>query len=153
VSEEKEGLKEKALRAYKEYLERERKIREKKARDIAGRAREEFIQRFETEPEETVPISPYECLLKSDGLKFRAVEDGHKIRLFVFTECQCCHSLFEKRVTSLRALGEVLSETCICEKCKEAFGAIAEGTSREEEIIKKLCEVLKMLRDYDMDCD
>ena len=148
MSEEKNGLRGKAIRAYKEYLEKKGKIRKKKIRDIAERVREEFIQRFKTEPENIVPISPYECLLKSDGLKFRAVEDEHKIRFFVFTECQCCHSLFEKRVTSLRALGEVLSETCICEKCKEAFGVIVDKTSREEEDIKKLCEVLKMLRDY-----
>ena len=120
MSEEKEGLKEKALSAYKEHLEFLREREREETQKFMERAREEFIQRFETEPEKVTAVSPYECHLECDGLKFRAVEVRGGFRIYVLLKCEKCQRTMEEWVPSLLSLGSVLIEPHICFECREA---------------------------------
>ena len=153
MEEEMKGLREKALRAYKEHLEQRELAWRAKAQSFAEVVEKDFRERFETEPEKVSAVSPYLCFLESDGLKFKVINDRCKMRFFVLLECERCHRIFERMITSLRSLGEALSETRICEECEKCSKGIKEEQSTEEKIVKKLCEVLEMLRDYGSGCD
>jgi len=148
-----ESLKEKAIQAYEEHQRQRELAWRAKAQSFAEVVEKGFIERFKTEPEKVVVVSPYECHLECDGLKFKVVNDRCKMRFFVLLECEKCHRIFEKMVTSLRSLGEALSETRICEECEKRSKEVEKELSIEEKIVRKLCEVLKMLRDYEAGCD
>jgi len=143
-----ESLKEKAIRTYEEHLRRRELAWRAKAQSFAEVVEKDFKERFKTEPEKVVAVSPYECHLECDGLEFKAVNDRCRMRFFVLLECEKCHRIFERMVTSLRSLGEALSETRICVECEKRSKENRKEPSTEEKIVKKLCEVLEMLRDY-----
>ena len=152
MSEEKEGLMEKALRAYEERQRQWEERRKEETQDFAEEARKEFAERFETEPEVVSPVSPSKCFLECDGLKFRAERSIYGTLFFIMKNCGRCGRIFEKKVRSLEEIGTVLVEMHFCEECEGRSEKIEEEPSTEEKIVKKLCEVLEMLRDYDMDC-
>ena len=116
----KERLIEKALRTYREHLEFRREVEKKETQKFAEEARKEFTRRFETEPEMITAVSPNECHLECDGLKFRAVMTRGDFRFYVLLKCEKCQRTTEKWVTSLLSLGEALTEQCICFECREA---------------------------------
>ena len=118
MSEEKEGLKGKALSAYKAFLEGRRKAREVTVQVFAEEAAEEFKERFGKEPEEVLPVSGNESLLVCDGLTFRVKKRGAEILFYVILECEKCRHSFERLAQSLITLGAVLSEPQICLECK-----------------------------------
>ena len=118
MSEEKNGLKEKALSAYKAFQEEQKKVREAAAQVFAEKAIKEFKWAFEREPEKVIPVSGNECLLICDGLKFRAKGEGAGVSFYLRLECERCGRTFERNVASLIVLGAVLSEPQICLECK-----------------------------------
>ena len=120
MSKEKERLTEKALRTYREHLEFRREAEKKETQKFAEEAKREFIQRFDTVPEKITAVSPNECHLECDGLKFRAVMTRGDFRFYVLLKCEKCQRTTEKWVTSLLSLGEALTEPCICFECREA---------------------------------
>jgi len=153
VSEEKEGLREKALRAYEERQRQWEERRKEETQDFAEEARKEFAERFETEPEVVSPVSPSRCFIECDGLKFRAERSIYGTLFFIMKNCGRCGRIFEKKVRSLEEIGTVLMERHFCEECEKGTKEVKEEPSMEEKIVRKLCEVLEMLRDYDMGCD
>ena len=120
MSKEKTRLIEKALSAYKEHLEFQRKKEREETQKFMEGARKEFIQRFETEPEKITAVSPNECYIECDGLRFRAVETREGFRIYVLLKCEKCQRTIEEWVTSLLSLGAVLTEPHICFECREA---------------------------------
>ncbi|UYL65013.1 MAG: hypothetical protein QIT33_gp51 [Methanophagales virus PBV300] len=118
MGEEREGLKEKALSAYKEFLERQEREKEAAAQVFTEKAIEEFKRKFEKEPERVISVSWDECLLISDGLKFRAKKKGPGVLFYLRLECEKCRRPIEREVASLITLGAVLSEPQICLECK-----------------------------------
>ena len=149
MSKEKNGLREKAIQAYREHQRELEEEREKRGRDFAERARKEFVERFKTEPERVSPVSPTECFLECDGLKFRAKHTLYGTRFFIIRNCGKCGGIFEERVGWLEDIGAALMEKHLCEKCVERPKEVEKEPSTEEKIVKKLCEVLEMLRDYE----
>ena len=120
MSEGMEGLKEKALSAYKALLEEREREWERLVRKFAGEVKGVFKRRFGETPEEVIPVSWDECLLVCDGLKFRAKRKGAGIDFFVIVKCEKCHCLIERGVMTLARLGEILSEPYICVECRLA---------------------------------
>jgi len=120
VSEEKEGLMEKALRTYREHLEFRREVEKKETQKFAEEVKREFIRRFDTEPEKVTAVSPNECYLECNGLRFRVVMTRGDFRFYVLLKCEMCQRTIEEWVTSLLSLGEALAEPCICFECREA---------------------------------
>ena len=118
MSEEKEGLKEKALSAYKTFLEEQERARKAAVRVFAEKAIKEFKRKFEKEPVAVTPVSGDECLLVCDGLTFRAKGQGAGVSFYLRLECEKCHRPVERDVASLITLGAVLSEPQICPECK-----------------------------------
>ena len=120
MSEEREGLKGKALSAYKTFLEEQEGARKAAVRVFAEEAKEAFKRKFGETPEEVIPVSWDECLLVCDGLKFRAKEKGTGIEFFVIVKCEKCHHSIERSVLTLARLGEILSKPYICVECRLA---------------------------------
>ena len=118
MGEEREGLKEKALSAYKAFLEEQERARKAAVQVFAEQATEEFKERFGKEPEEVLSVSGNECLLVCNGLTFRAKKKGAEILFYVILECEKCRRSFERLAQSLIVLGAVLSEPQICLECK-----------------------------------
>ena len=118
MGDEREGLKEKALSAYKKHLEEQERAREAAVQVFAEQATEEFKRKFEKEPEEVTPVSWDECYIKCDGFEFRAKKEGPGVSFYLRLECEKCHRPIERDVASLITLGAVLSEPQICLECK-----------------------------------
>ena len=72
---------------------------------------------------------------------------------FIMRNCGRCGRIFEKKVRSLEEIGTVLMEMHFCEECEKGTKEVKEEPSIEEKIVRKLCEVLEMLRDYEAGCD
>ena len=153
MSKEKEGLRGKALRAYEERQRQWEERRKEETQDFAEEARKEFTERFETEPEAVSPVSPSRCFIECDGLKFRAERSIYGTLFFIMKNCGRCGRIFEKKVRSLEEIGTVLMEKHFCEECEKGTKEVKEEPSMEEKIVRKLCEVLEMLRDYEAGCD
>ena len=120
MSKEKERLTEKALRTYREHLEFRREVEKKETQKFAEEVKREFIRRFDTEPEKVTAVSPNECYLECNGLRFRAVMTRGDFRFYVLLKCEKCQRTMEEWVTSLLSLGSVLIEPHICFECREA---------------------------------
>jgi len=120
MGDEKEGLKEKALSAYKTFLEEQEEWEKRLVQKFAEEAKEAFKRKFGETPEEVIPVSWDECLLVCDGLKFRAKEKGTGIEFFVIVKCEKCHHSIERGVLTLVRLGEILSKPYICVECRLA---------------------------------
>ena len=153
MEERRKRLMEKALRAYEERQRRWEERRVKETQDFAEEARKEFAEKFETEPDAVTPVSPSKCFIECDGLKFRAEHTIYGTLFFIMRNCGKCGRIFEKKVKSLEDIGTVLTEMHFCEECEKRSKEVEEEPSTEEKIVKKLCEVLEMLRDYDIGCD
>ena len=118
MSEEKEGLMEKALSTYKASQEEQKRMREAFVQVFAEKAIKEFKSDFKKEPEKVIPVSGNECLLICDGLEFRAKGQGVGVTYYLKLKCEKCGRTFEQNVGSLISLGAVLSEPQICLECK-----------------------------------
>ena len=153
MEERKESLMEKALRAYEERQRQWEERRKEETQDFAEETRKEFAERFETEPEAVSPVSPSRCFIECDGLKFRAERTIYGTVFFIMKNCEKCGRIFERKVKSLEDIGTVLTEMHFCEECEKRSKEVEKELSIEEKIVRKLCEVLEMLRDYEAGCD
>ena len=119
MSEERGGLKEKALSAYKTFLEGQERARKAAVQAFAEEAIIEFRTEFGKEPEKVTPESVNECILECDGMRFRARGRRAEISFYLKLKCEKCGRTYEQATDSLMTLGMELSEPQICQECKQ----------------------------------
>ena len=142
------GLRERAIKAYEEGKKKRKEYERRRTKNFAEFRAREFERIFGAKPDQVQPVTPHECLIKCDGLTFRAHEYEYGTTFEVEVQCPQCHNHFFVEVSSLSSLGEVLSNPAKCPKCSESSEpSEPREPSVEKQIVQKLREILDLLQE------
>ena len=135
------SLKEKAIAVYRKEEEECKEKEQQEIKEFAEAAAKEFERHFREKPDKIIPEDDWSCIIECDGLRFKAKRDTCRgSRFYLGLVCSECNRYFETEVMSLEHLGFLLSRKPLCQNC-------AYKISRRREIIKKLEEVLVLIKE------
>ena len=146
------NLREKAIKAAKEYKERMEKEKQEAAKKFAARAKKEFEENFGEAPYDVEPITINGAKIIADGLTFIAkkerAEYAEYINFYPQIECSCCGKLFTYQYpcNSLVDVGMVLMKETVCDACQYENVETPQVTkSPAERVLELLGEILDIL--------
>jgi len=143
------NLREKAIKAAKEYKERKEKEKREAAKQFAERAKKEFEETF-GEALDVKPISESQAKIIADGLTFIArkkrVEYAEYINFYPQIECSHCGKLFTYQYpcNNLVDVGMTLTKEVVCDACREDIPPATKSSA--EHVLDLLAEILEIVK-------
>ena len=143
------NLREKAIKAAKEYEERKEKEKREAAKKFAERAKKEFEENF-GEALDVKPISESQAKIIADGLTFIArkkrVEYAEFIYFYPQIECSYCGKLFTYQYpcNNLVDVGMALTKEVVCDTCREDIPPPTKSSA--ERVLDLLAEILEIVK-------
>jgi len=141
-------LREKAIKAAKEYEERKEKEKREAAKKFAERAKKEFEETF-GEALDVEPISESQAKIIANGLSFIArrthTDFVEYIKFHPQVECSHCGKLFTYPYPceNLAEVGTVLTKEVVCDACREDIPPPTKSSA--ERVLDLLAEILEII--------
>jgi len=149
------SLREKAIKAAKEYEERKEKEKRESAKKFAEEAKKEFEETFNEVVDSVEPISKNKARINAGDLSFIAIKNfyvdyrGH-IFFYPQVECSRCGKLFIYRdpCNNLADVGTVLMKEVVCDACLYENVDTPQATkSPAERVLELLSEILEIIEE------
>jgi len=149
------NLREKAIKAAKEYEERMERNRKEAAKKFAIEAEKEFEKTFNEVVSDVEPISKNKAKIIVGDLSFIAikrfyVDYGGHIFFYPQIECTRCGKLFtyQDPCKNLADVGTVLMKEVVCDACLYENVDTPQATkSPAERVLELLSEILEILEE------
>jgi len=144
-------LREKAIKAAKEYEERKEKEKREAAKKFGIEAEKEFEKTFNEVVSDVEPISENKAKIIVSDLSFIAikkfyVDHGKHIFFYPQIECSRCGKLFTYQYPceNLAEVGEVLTKEVVCDACREDIPLATKSSA--EHVLDLLAEILEIVK-------
>ena len=144
------SLREKAIKAAKEYKVRMEKNEREAAKKFATKAKKKFEEIFEEAPYNVEPISEKRAKVVVGDLSFiaRRERTGHAeyINFYPQIVCSHCGKLFTYQYpcNNLVDVGTVLMKEVVCDACREDIPPATKSSA--EHVLDLLAEILEIVK-------
>lgn len=147
------SLRDRAIKAAKEYEERMEKNKKEAAKEFAEEAKREFEETFNEVVDSVEPISKNKARINAGDLSFIAIKKiyvdyGRRIFFYPQIECTRCGKLFtyQDPCNNLVDVGTVLMKEVVCDACLYENVETPQATkSPAERVLELLGEILDIL--------